>query len=95
MDYSHKCSVPACTGNYDTFQSLPKEPNTRRAVMFVYEKIPVQFDPQLHIQSSNHFTEDSFESLGQCKAAWDNAMKVLLKRGAVPTLCSSQPQVVV
>ena len=65
--------------------SLPKEPNIRRAVMFVYEKIPVQFDPQLHI-CLNHFTEDSFENLGQCKAGF--AMKLLLNRGAVPTLCS-------
>ena len=85
-------AAPGCTGNVDTFQSLPKEPNTRRVVMFVYEKIPVQFDPQLHI-CSNHFTEDSFENLGQCTAGF--AMKLLLKRGAVPTLCSSQPQAVV
>ena len=47
MDYGRKCSVPGCTGNADTFQSLPKEPNTRQAVMFVYEKIPVQFDPSI------------------------------------------------
>ena len=43
MDYGGKCSVPGCTGNAEAedFQSLPKEPNTRRAVMVVYEKIPV------------------------------------------------------
>ena len=92
MYHGRKRSVPACTGNADTFQSLPKEPITRWAVIFVYEKIPVQFHPQLHI-CSNHFTEDSFENLGQCKAGF--AMKLLLKRGAVPTLCSSQPQAVV
>ena len=75
MDYGGKCSVPGCAGNADTFQSLPKKPNTRQAVMFVYEKVPVQFDPQLHI-CWNHFTEDKPENLGQFKTGF--AMKLLL-----------------
>ena len=50
-DYGRKCSVPGCTGNADT-ESL-KEPKT---VIFVYEKIPVQFDPQLH-RSEEHTSE--------------------------------------
>ena len=90
--YGRNCSVPGCTGNADTFYSLPKEPNTRRAwLMFVYEKIPVKFDTQLFI-CSNHFTKDSFEKLGLYKSGF--AKLLLLKRGAVPTVCSSQPQVV-
>ena len=63
MYYGRKCSVLACTGNAEIVHSFLKEPNTQRAVMFVYEKITVQFNPQLHI-SLNHFTEDSFENLG-------------------------------
>ena len=70
MDH-RKCSVPGCTENADTFQSLPKEPNTRRDVMFVYEKIPVQFDPQLHI-CLNH--EDQRTVL----KTWDNVKQDLL-----------------
>ena len=86
MDHGRKCSVPGSTRNADTFHNLPKEPNTRRAwLMFVYEKIPVKFDTQLFI-CSNHFDKHSFEKRF--------AKKLLLKRGAVPTVCSSQPQAV-
>ena len=80
MYYGRKCSVLACTGNAEIVHGFLKEPNTQRAVMFVYEKITVQFNPQLHI-SLNQFTEDSFENLGQCKAGF--AMKLLLKRAYV------------
>ena len=59
MDYGHKCSVPGCTGNADTF--LPKKPDPRGAwLTFFYEKIPVKFDTHLFI-CSNYFTKDSFE----------------------------------
>ncbi|KAL1004808.1 hypothetical protein UPYG_G00050880 [Umbra pygmaea] len=89
MNHGRKCSIPGCTGNGDTFHSLPKEPNTRRAwLMFVYKKIPVKFDTQLFV-CSNHFTKDSFENLGQFKAGF--AKLLLLKRGAAPTVRSSQP----
>ena len=89
MDHGRKCSVPGCTGNADTFHSLPKEPNTQRAwLMFVYKKIAAKFETQLLI-CSNLFTKDSFENLGQFKAGFANLL--LLKKGAVTTVCSSQP----
>ncbi|KAF1382148.1 hypothetical protein PFLUV_G00161450, partial [Perca fluviatilis] len=90
MSHGRKCSVPGCTGDGDTSHSLPKEPDTRRAwLMFLYKKIPVKFDSQLFI-CSKHFTTDSFENLGQFKAGY--AKLLLLKKGTVPTVWSSQPQ---
>ncbi|XP_078101780.1 uncharacterized protein LOC144514843, partial [Sander vitreus] len=89
MSHGRKCSVPGCTGNGDTSHSLPKEPDSRRAwLMFLYKKIPVKVDTQLFI-CSNHFTKDSFENLGQFKAGY--AKLLLLKKGTVPTVWSSQP----
>jgi len=91
MDHGRKCCVPGCTGKANT-HSLPKEPNIRQAwLLFVYEKIPAKFDTQLFI-CSEHFTQDSFDNLGQFQAGF--AKKLNLKRCAVPTVRSSQPQAV-
>ncbi|XP_041946892.1 uncharacterized protein LOC121707979 isoform X2 [Alosa sapidissima] len=90
MSQRGKCSVPGCTEKGEVCHSLPKDPKTRQAwIMFVYQKIPAKFDAQLFI-CSKHFTEDSFQNLGQFKAGF--AKLLLLKRGAVPTVRSSQPQ---
>ncbi|XP_041955469.1 uncharacterized protein LOC121714258 isoform X1 [Alosa sapidissima] len=90
MSQRGKCSVPGCTEKGEVCHSLPKDPKTRQAwIMFVYQKIPAKFDAQLFI-CSKHFTEDSFQNLGHFKAGF--AKLLLLKRGAVPTVRSSQPQ---
>ncbi|KAG5265320.1 hypothetical protein AALO_G00240960 [Alosa alosa] len=90
MSQRGKCSVPGCTEKGEVCHSLPKDPRTRQAwIMFVYQKIPAKFDAQLFI-CSKHFPLDSFQNLGQFKAGF--AKLLLLKRGAVPTVRSSQPQ---
>ena len=92
MDHGRKCRVLGCTGKANT-HSLPKEPSIRQAwLLFVYEKIPAKFDPQLFI-CSEHFTQDSFDNLGQFQAGF--AKKLNLKRCAVLlTVRSSQQQAV-
>ena len=91
MDHGRKCCVPGCTGKANT-HSLPKEPNIQQAwLLSSYEKIPANFDTQSFI-CSEHFTQDSFDNLGQLQAGF--ARKLNLERGAVPTVCSLQPQAI-
>ncbi|XP_067298749.1 uncharacterized protein [Pseudorasbora parva] len=82
-DHGHRCYVPGCTRDVRTFHSLPLDKKCRHAwLMFVYNRIPKQFNAKLFVCSA-HFTTDSFSNLGQFEAGF--AQRLQLKKGAIPT----------
>ncbi|XP_052434176.1 uncharacterized protein LOC127974730 isoform X1 [Carassius gibelio] len=82
-DHGYKCYVPGCAGDVSTFHTLPTEENCQQAwLMFIYNRIPKQFNSKLLVCSA-HFTTDCCSNLGQYQAGF--AQRLMLKKGAIPT----------
>ncbi|XP_042582175.1 uncharacterized protein LOC109084638 [Cyprinus carpio] len=89
-DHGYKCYIPGCAGDVSTLHTLPTEKNCQQAwLMFIYNRIPKQFNSKLLVCSA-HFTTECFSNLGQYQAGF--AHRLILKKGAIPTiLLPSQP----
>uniref|UniRef100_A0A8C2KDZ0 Si:ch211-108c17.2 n=1 Tax=Cyprinus carpio TaxID=7962 RepID=A0A8C2KDZ0_CYPCA len=88
-DHGYKCYIPGCAGDVSTLHTLPTEKNCQQAwLMFIYNRIPKQFNSKLLVCSA-HFTTECFSNLGQYQAGF--AHRLILKKGAIPTILPSQP----
>lgn len=84
------CAVDGCASGIPTFHNLPKERQCQHAwLMFLYKRIPPHFNQRLVVCSA-HFTSDCFANSGQFQGGF--AQRLVLNRGAVPTLSPPQPQ---